>query len=92
VVDFTVTQAWIKGVAPSTNHERGQTGAPIGSRAALSDITVQSAREGVEGGKRRRKQCPQGAMTTADCDDNINGQAGGFGIGSVMTAAHSDKR
>jgi hypothetical protein len=57
----------------------------------LRSVTVQSAREGTEGGKRRHKQCPQGVTTTTDYDNTNNGMAGGAGKGRVMTVVHSDK-
>jgi hypothetical protein len=65
---------------------------PSSGREAPSDITVQSAWEGVKGAKRRCKQSPQGAMTTTNYDDDNNGKADGSDMGRVTTVALSDKR
>jgi hypothetical protein len=56
-----------------------------------SDITIQSAREGAEGSKKRHKQRPLQAMTTADYDNGNNGKVGGSDMGHIMTTMHSDK-
>jgi hypothetical protein len=61
---------------------------PSNDREALSDVAVQSASEGT---KRWRKQRLQGAMTTADYNDDNNGKVGGSGKGPVMTVVHNDK-
>jgi hypothetical protein len=83
----------------ATSSEAGGFHLPLGSReatpssnrAAPSDIIVQSAREGTEGGKRRCKQHPQRAMTTTDYDNDNNRKAGDFDMWRIMTAVHSDK-
>jgi hypothetical protein len=83
----------------TTNSEVHEFHLPLGSREATpssskeasSDIAIQSTREGTEGGKRRCKQCPQGAMITTDYGDSNNGKAGKSGMGRVMTVVHSNK-
>jgi hypothetical protein len=64
---------------------------PSSSRKASSNIVVRSTKEGTKGGKRRRKQHPQGAMTTINYEDGNNGKADGSSMGHVAIVAHSDK-
>jgi hypothetical protein len=64
---------------------------PSSRKEVLSDVAVHNARDGIKGGKKRRKKCPQGSMTMANCDDNNDGEAGGSGVGHVVTATYSNK-
>jgi hypothetical protein len=54
-----------------------------------SDVAIHNAKEGIKGGKKRRKQRPQG--TTTDLDDGNNGEAAGAGVRGISTTTHSDK-
>jgi hypothetical protein len=58
----------------------------------LSDVAVHSTKEGFKGGKKRRKQRPQGDMTMTDHNDGNNGKASGSDVGRVATVEHSNKR
>jgi hypothetical protein len=64
---------------------------PSSGKEALSDVAVHRAKEGINGDKKRRKQCPQETMTKTDHDDSNDGEAGGSGVRHISTAAHSDK-
>jgi hypothetical protein len=62
-----------------------------GERAS-SNIAIHSSREGVKGGRKRRRQCLQGATTTTNHDNGNDGVLSGSGVRHILTAARSDKR
>jgi hypothetical protein len=45
----------------------------------------------IKGGNKWRKQRPQGTTTTTSHDDGRDREAGGSGMGHILTTAHSDK-
>jgi hypothetical protein len=81
----------------TTSHETVALHAPqISREATLSsdkevppDIVVHRTKEGIKGGKKRRKQCPQETMT--DHDNGSDGEVGSTGVRRFSTTAHSDK-
>jgi hypothetical protein len=64
---------------------------PSSGEGASSDIATHSGREGIKGSKKRRKQCVQRDMTTADHGDGNDGKACGSGMGHISTTVRSDK-
>jgi hypothetical protein len=65
---------------------------PSNGEGALSDVVTHNDRESVNDGKKRHKQCLQGAMTTTDHGNKNNGEAGGSGMRRILIAARSDSR
>jgi hypothetical protein len=55
------------------------------------DATIHDTKEGAKSGKKRRKQRPQWVTAAADYDGGNDEEAGGSGVGHVLTAAHSGK-
>jgi hypothetical protein len=70
---------------------RSRKTTPSSSKEVPSCVTVQSTRDGTEGGKRRHKQRPRGATTTVDYDNGNNRKAGDSSMGHIMTTIHSIK-
>jgi hypothetical protein len=64
---------------------------PCSSKEASSDVAVHNAKEGIKGGKKRRKQCPQGSTMMTNHDNSSNGEASNSGVRHVLTTMHSDK-
>jgi hypothetical protein len=58
---------------------------------APSDVAIHSGWEGIKGGKKRLKQCLQGATITTDYDDCSARDACGSGMRCIPTTTHSDK-
>jgi hypothetical protein len=65
---------------------------PRSSKETMSGVAVYSTKVGAKGGKKRHKQYPLGATTTADRDDGSYGKAGGSSARRITTATHNDKR
>jgi hypothetical protein len=64
---------------------------PRSSKELMSGVAVYSTKVGAKGGKKRHKQYPLGATTTADRDDGSYGKAGGSSARRITTATHDDK-
>jgi hypothetical protein len=54
------------------------------------DVAVHHTKEGIKGGQKRRKGCPQ--EITTNHDDGNDGGGVGSDMRHILTAAHNDKR
>jgi hypothetical protein len=70
---------------------RSREATPMSSKEVPSDITVQNAKDGARGGKKRCKQYLQGVVAMVDGDGGDNEEAGGSGVACVTTAVGSNK-
>jgi hypothetical protein len=61
------------------------------NNAEPSVATVQNAKRGIKGGKKRCRWCPEWVRAMADYDDDSDKKAGGLGMGCVASM-HSGKR
>jgi hypothetical protein len=64
---------------------------PGSGKVVPSNIAIQDAKKGTNGGKKRHKQRPQWVTVAADYDDDSNEKAGGSNLGCVMTVVHSGR-
>jgi hypothetical protein len=69
----------------ATSNEAAELHPAPGSR----EVTPNNSKEG---GKKRRKQCPQWVTVTTDYNDSIHEKADGSGVGHVETTTCRGKR
>jgi hypothetical protein len=86
--NVTTQYATISETAKLCLNPGSREATPSSGKEVPSDIADHSAK----GGKKRRKQCPQGSTTTADYVNGNNSKAEGSDVGRIMIAAHGDKR